>query len=614
LEEAEMTCDTVSVSADRAGRAHRPGAPVAFLASIAVLAALLCGPRATAAVTGRVFLDANGNGAYDAGEAGVADCIVSDERLLARTAADGQYRLDVAEGPAVVFVVNKPGTWPVGPWWAYVPPGEGGAPPEATCDFALGEQEQPASFYFAQGTDMHIRPGQMDKYDTYVRHVNSLPVPPAFVLHTGDLVNDTNGSAPAQARDLFSLYEEHTAPLKPPVRHVPGNHEHVGCFNDAVPEDDPSFGKRLYREVFGPMTYGFRYGRAHFVGLDGTTLEGRKLSEGLPAESVAWAEKYLATVAEDEPVVLFIHEPVGGSLAGRLAEAVKSKKLVATLCGHGHERAVWPWGGGVQIMGGAVSYAWHGLLPFPPNPYGYVVYHLDGPELEWVFLDWAEERSFDVSQPSPAAVATGLQPLKGLVSDLTDEIRSVAVSVDEAKVEAPTTRRGVLAQAFDTQIDLSSLTDGFHEMRLVARAEAGQWEEVRPLLVVNGKPAAFEAAGAAKLRSRVGGVAGPGNAVLVNGRELLTIAADAPAGQEISADVPAELLRRLNAVTFRLAQRDQGYDKVQVSGVALDYGGGSYRDLRYAPSVRLAPRVEGDGQAPERTFYVDLVYQGAEPR
>lgn len=599
--------------AGRPGRAHRPGSPVSFLVSIAVLAAAFCGPHARATVTGRVFLDDNENGTYDEGEAGVADCIVSDERLLARTAGDGRYRLDVGEGPAVIFVVNKPGTWPAGPWWAYLPAGEGGAAPRATCDFALAEQDQPSGFYFAQGTDMHIRPDQMGKYDNYVRHINNLPVLPAFVLHTGDLVIDANRSTPAQGRDLFSLYQEHTALLKPPVRHVCGNHEHVGCLNDAVPEDDASFGKRLYREVFGPTTYAFRYGRAHFVGLDGTTLEGRKLSYGLTTESVTWAEQYLATVAEDEPVVLFIHEPVGGGLAGRLAEAAKGKKLVATLCGHGHERGWWPWGGGVQIMGGAVSYAWHGLLPFPPNPYGYVVYHLDGLELEWIFLDWAEERSFDVSQPGPAAVAAGLQALKGLVSDLTGDIRSIEVSVSEASIEVPATRRGVLAQAFDTQIDLSSLPDAFYDMRLVARGEAGRWQEVRPLLVVNGKPAAFEPAGPARLRFRVEGIAGGGNAVLINGREVLTIAADMPAGEEISTDVPAEHLRRLNAVTFRPAQRDEGYDKMQVWGVALDYGGDSYRDLRYAPSMRLAPRVEKEGQAAERTFYVDLVYDGPRP-
>jgi hypothetical protein len=53
-------------------------------------------------VTGRVFLDTNGNGVFDPGEQGVPDCVVSDERTLARTSDDGRYRLELPAGPADV--------------------------------------------------------------------------------------------------------------------------------------------------------------------------------------------------------------------------------------------------------------------------------------------------------------------------------------------------------------------------------------------------------------------------------------------------------------------------------------------------------------------------------
>jgi hypothetical protein len=60
---------------------------------------------AQAVLSGRVFLDANGNGLYDAGENGVAGVLVQSGRLLAETDAVGLFRLIVDPGPHRLEVV-----------------------------------------------------------------------------------------------------------------------------------------------------------------------------------------------------------------------------------------------------------------------------------------------------------------------------------------------------------------------------------------------------------------------------------------------------------------------------------------------------------------------------
>lgn len=114
----------------------------------------------SANVTGRVFLDANRNGRADSGEAGIAGCIVSEGRRLARTDENGDYRLTEVAAPAVVFVVNRPDTWPTGPWWTHLAEDDG----SKSVDFALGPQQQSGPLYFVQGTDIHLRPDAVSMY------------------------------------------------------------------------------------------------------------------------------------------------------------------------------------------------------------------------------------------------------------------------------------------------------------------------------------------------------------------------------------------------------------------------------------------------------------------
>ena len=559
-------------------------------------------------ISGRVFLDVNGNGAFDAGEKGVAGCVVSEERTFARSDDEGCYRLTLPAGPAVVFVVNAPGTWPAARWWSHV--ADGGA--DATVDFPLRAQDQDGPLYFVHGTDPHIQTNAVPMYRRYIEHVNALPVPVKFVVHTGDLVIDSSLTSMERARELFSLYEDESKPLKPPLRNLMGNHDIAGVTNLKVKGDEPDFGKALYRQRLGPATYAFRYGANHFIALDGTMIKERTLVYGLTQESADWAIRYLAEVKRDEPIILLIHEPmfpeVGGVRQpetpatrpheGRLRAALKGKKLVMTLAGHSHSRNETMWAGATHIIGGAISYAWHGIQPYPPTTRAYVLFRLEGGREEHVYLDWAEERSIDIATPAFTDLVRGRQKISGIVADFNAEVTAVECALGEQRAVAKVSRRGNLATAFEAVLDTSKLADGAYDLLVTARAGDKQWTERHPCIVVNGKPVEFIAAGGAKLSFHIEGELSSEPQVSCNGHPLTISTATAT---EIRCEVPADQLHRLNEIVIRAGPAPDSKKTVVIKSVALDYNGKRCRDVRYAPLARrpLASPV---------TAYVDLVY------
>jgi hypothetical protein len=560
-------------------------------------------------LTGRVFLDANGNGAFDAGEKGVAGCVVSDEHAFARSNDDGRYQLTLPAGPAVVFVINAPDTWPASRWWNYIADGSA----DATVDFPLRAQEQGGSLYFVQGTDPHIQTNAVPMYRRYVAHVNALPVPVKFVVHTGDLVVDSAMATMERSRELFSLYQDESKALKPPLRNVMGNHDIAGVTNLKVNGNEPDFGRALFRQRLGPVTYAFRYGPYHFIALDGTVVKERMLVYGLTQESADWAIRYLAGIKGDEPVVLLIHEPMFPEIGGvrqpdepkvrphesRLRAALKGKKLVMTLAGHVHNRDETTWAGAPHIIGGTISYAWHGIMPYPPTPRAYALYRLEGGREEHVFLDWAEERSVDISTPSFTSLVRGRQKINGIVADFRAEVSAIECSISGQTAPAKTSRRGHLATAFEVSLDTSKLADGAHDLLVTARAGDKKWTKRHPLIVVNGKPAEFTAANGAKLVFRVEGKLPADAQVSCNDHPLAPIAGPA---SEFHCDVPAGQLRRLNEIVIRARPPATSKKAPLIKGVALDYNGRRCRDIRYAPLARRSLTATV-------TAYIDLVYE-----
>jgi 3',5'-cyclic AMP phosphodiesterase CpdA len=148
-------------------------------------------------------------------------------------------------------------------------------------------------FWFVQITDTHL--GDRDntaRTAQAVTAINRLPMPIAFVAHTGDIMMDNLTDAEAlQDADVLNS-------LAAPLYSVPGNH-------DVVPGQLAAF-VEAYQRRFGPL--------ARAVEISGVVLLfvcTEPLAQAQPIagyDPLAWLEEQLAA-AGDRPVILFTHTP-----------------------------------------------------------------------------------------------------------------------------------------------------------------------------------------------------------------------------------------------------------------------------------------------------------------
>ena len=140
---------------------------------------------------------------------------------------------------------------------------------------------------------------------------------PAFVVNTGDLILEGNAAEPEAARRWLAAYRKRADALGIPVYDTIGNNELVGTQNDAVPRDDPAFGKGLFRNAYGRTSFAFTHGDFRFVALDTHRPEDPDPHADwtffeMDEENARFAEAELAAHA-DRTLVILNHEPFAGA-------------------------------------------------------------------------------------------------------------------------------------------------------------------------------------------------------------------------------------------------------------------------------------------------------------
>jgi 3',5'-cyclic AMP phosphodiesterase CpdA len=161
-----------------------------------------------------------------------------------------------------------------------------------------------SGFSFVQISDSHIgfsREGvNTDVAATLkeaIARINTLPEPPDFILHTGDLTH-------LAAADQFDTLEQLLKSVKTgQIFYVPGEHDVTGD------------GGKLYLERFGKGTRGegwqsFDHQGVHFVGLVNVVNIQQNGLGALGAAQLAWLEADLRDRSSDTPIVVFAHIPL----------------------------------------------------------------------------------------------------------------------------------------------------------------------------------------------------------------------------------------------------------------------------------------------------------------
>lgn len=283
--------------------------PAARNGSLCVLMLLAAAPAgAGAQVRGVVFDDANASGTRDAGEAGLAGIVVSNQADVARTAGDGSFSFASA-GTGIVFVTVPDGRRAVGGFWRR-------ADSAGPLAFALAPAPRTAEFTFIHASDTHISERSLPRTARLRALADSIR--PAFVLVTGDLTRDALRVPEAEARGYYELYLRETKGFRAPVWSVPGNHELFGIERhlSLVSPEHPLYARGMYRSYLGPDYYSFDFGGVHFVGLNTADHDDLRYFGHVDSLQLAWLERDLATLPSGTPVVTFNHIPLASAVHG----------------------------------------------------------------------------------------------------------------------------------------------------------------------------------------------------------------------------------------------------------------------------------------------------------
>jgi 3',5'-cyclic-AMP phosphodiesterase len=160
-----------------------------------------------------------------------------------------------------------------------------------------------ATLDFVQISDSHIgfkkaaNPDASITFRETIARINTLPTPPAFILHTGDLTHLS------EAEEFDALDQMLKECRTKQVFFVPGEH-------DVLNDNGARFRERFGKGTLGAGWSSFEQKGVHFVGL--VNVQG--VSEGglgvLGAEQLAWLEKDLAPLSAETPVVVYAHVPL----------------------------------------------------------------------------------------------------------------------------------------------------------------------------------------------------------------------------------------------------------------------------------------------------------------
>lgn len=330
---------------------------------------------------GIVFEDANGNGAFDEGEAGVAAVLVSNGLDVVQTAEDGTYELPVLD--EMVVFVTKPSGYMVPltedkvPQFYYIhqPNGspdfiqeyEGIAPtgplPESI-DFALTPYEEPTAFDFIVYGDTQVTTHEEIGYLRDSAIVQLADSDALFGVAVGDLLNDPLG--------LFPHYIEVMGATPYPTWYLPGNHDlNFDSENDV-------YHLETYKSFFGPRYYSFEYGDLHFIMMDNIRWNVDEGFEGtyngrIDDMQMQWIANNLQFVPTDKMIVVASHIGLTNYI-DRDAEKhqeTRREELYALLADYpnvislaGHSHTLERMRPGEEYVGAEGSFGW-GTIPFP---------------------------------------------------------------------------------------------------------------------------------------------------------------------------------------------------------------------------------------------------------
>ena len=264
-------------------------------------------------VVGYVFEDGNGNGTKERREAGLEGIAVSNGREVVLTDKKGRYELPIGNDD-IVFVI-KPSDYRVPlntdnqPQYYYIHKPHGSPPSQykgvvptgplpKSVDFALVSQQENDEFrMFVMGDPQFLDEREFGYFEQGIVSEIIGSTDAVMGITLGDIVQNN--------LDMHRDYIRLMGKVGIPWYNVIGNHD----LNMDAPAD--SLNDETFEANFGPSTYSFNYGKAHFIVLNNNLYpdprKGKGLWAGYSQKELKFVENDLRYVDKDQLIVVVNH-------------------------------------------------------------------------------------------------------------------------------------------------------------------------------------------------------------------------------------------------------------------------------------------------------------------
>lgn len=254
--------------------------------NILFLLLLTAATSATAAYSGRVFVDKNSNGQFDRGEKTLGGIKVSDGLNVTETAKDGTYTLPGHARQRFIFITTPSGYKTLNKHYHKIDSRTNGY------DFGLLTYHPGIG---KDGSHQYVHVSDTEIFNTegneaWVRNIREYAANEnaAFIIHTGDICYE-NG----MKKHIKLMNTEN---MNVPVFYCIGNHDLV----------KGKYGEEVFENNYGPVYYSFDVANVHYIV---TPMPGGDHKPGYTRLDVCrWLKNDLAHIKPGTPIVVFNHD------------------------------------------------------------------------------------------------------------------------------------------------------------------------------------------------------------------------------------------------------------------------------------------------------------------
>lgn len=251
---------------------------------IACVSAMIAMTTHATTHVGHVFVDANKNGVFDAGEKPLKGVAVSDGLHVVQTLGDGSFELPGHSRERFVFITTPSGYKSDNRHYRKIEAGG------KSYDFGL--QSYTATAKKGDHKYVHITDTEIfntTNHEEWVGNIRDYVAneKAAFIIHTGDICYE------AGLKNHIGLMN--TANMNCPMFYCIGNHDLV----------KGNYGEELFESIYGPTFYSFEVGNVHYIV---TPMLGGDHRPSYRKEDVyRWMKNDLAFVPKSKAVMVFNH-------------------------------------------------------------------------------------------------------------------------------------------------------------------------------------------------------------------------------------------------------------------------------------------------------------------